>query len=45
MKHTKKVNEMIERLTEKGITVLIATHDIEYACGWQMRLCLCMKEK
>ena len=25
---------MIERLTEKGITVLIATHDIEYACGW-----------
>ena len=34
MKHTKKVNEMIERLTEKGITVLIATHDIEYACGW-----------
>ena len=40
MKHTKKVNEMIERLTEKGITVLIATHDIEYACGWAYEIVL-----
>ena len=44
MKHTKKVNEMIERLTEKGITVLIATHDIEYACGWADEIVL-MQEK
>lgn len=34
MKHTKKVNEMIGHLSERGITVLIATHDIEYAYGW-----------
>lgn len=33
-KHTKKVKEIVNRLTEKGITVLMATHDIDYVYGW-----------
>lgn len=33
-KHTRKVQEIVDRLTEKGITVLMATHDIDYAYAW-----------
>lgn len=33
-KHTRMVNEMVNRLTEQGITVLMATHDIDYAYAW-----------
>ncbi len=33
-KHTKKVEEIVESLTEKGITVLMATHDMDYAYRW-----------
>lgn len=33
-KHTKIVNAYVDQLAEEGITVLIATHDIEYACAW-----------
>ena len=33
-KHTKIVNDYVDQLAEEGITVLIATHDIEYACAW-----------
>lgn len=33
-KHTKLVNAYIDQLVEEGITVLIATHDMEYACAW-----------
>lgn len=33
-KHTKKVQEIVGNLTEKGITVLMATHDIDYAYVW-----------
>ncbi len=32
--HTRKMKEIVDRLTEKGITVLMATHDIDYAYGW-----------
>ncbi len=33
-KHTKIVREIVEKLTMKGITVLMATHDMDYAFGW-----------
>ena len=33
-KHTKKVHEIIDRLTKQGITVLMSTHDIDYAYAW-----------
>lgn len=33
-KHTRKVQQIVDRLTEKGITVLMATHDIDYAYAW-----------
>lgn len=33
-RHTRKVQEIVERLTEKDITVLMATHDIDYAYAW-----------
>lgn len=33
-KHTRMVNEMVNQLTDQGITVLMATHDIDYAYAW-----------
>ena len=33
-KHTRIVEAIIDRLTEKGITVLMATHDMDYAFAW-----------
>lgn len=33
-KHTKIVRGIVEGLTEKGITVLMATHDMDHAFGW-----------
>ncbi len=33
-KHTKKVQEIVDGLSGKGITVLMATHDIDYAYAW-----------
>lgn len=33
-KHTKIVNEIVDRLVSEGITVLMATHDIDYALSW-----------
>lgn len=33
-KHTKIVNAFIDHLAEDGTTVLIATHDIDYAYAW-----------
>lgn len=32
--HNKKVNHIIDSLTEEGITVLISTHDVDYAYSW-----------
>ena len=31
---TRKVHQIVDRLTGKGITVLMATHDIDYAYRW-----------
>lgn len=44
-KHTRKVHQIIERLTEKGITVLMATHDIDYAYAWADEIVLMDKGK
>lgn len=33
-KHTKIVRGIVEGLTERGITVLMATHDMDHAFGW-----------
>ena len=39
-KHTKKVQEIVDRLSGKGITVLMATHDIDYAYAWAAEIVL-----
>ncbi len=33
-RHIRMVNQMVDQMTEAGITVLIATHDVDYAYGW-----------
>ena len=33
-KHTTMVNHIVDRLTDEGITVLMSTHDVNYALEW-----------
>lgn len=33
-RHTKMVNAIVDRLADDGITVLMATHDMDYALSW-----------
>ncbi len=33
-RHTKMVNAIVDRLADNGITILMATHDIDYALQW-----------
>lgn len=33
-KHTTMVNKVVEQMTEEGITVLMSTHDVNYAYEW-----------
>lgn len=33
-KHTAIVNQIVDQLTAEGITVLMATHDVDYALSW-----------
>ncbi len=33
-KHEQLVNQAVDRMTKRGITVLIATHDVDYALSW-----------
>ena len=33
-KHTQMVNHIVDQMTEAGITVLMATHDVDYAYEW-----------
>ncbi|HAX51709.1 ABC transporter ATP-binding protein [Muricomes intestini] len=33
-KHTKKVNQIVDKLAGEGMTILMATHDINYALSW-----------
>ena len=33
-KHTAMVEKIVDRLTEEGITVMMATHDVDYAYRW-----------
>ena len=44
-KHTKKVQEIIDGLMDKGITVLMATHDIDYAYAWADEIVLMQEGK
>ncbi len=44
-KHTRKVQEIVDRLTEKGITVLMSTHDIDYAYSWADEIVLMHRGK
>lgn len=38
--HTAIVNEIVDKLTSQGITVLMATHDVNYALEWADRAIL-----
>ena len=33
-KHTKLVRRFIDRMVEKGMTVFVSTHDMDYAYEW-----------
>lgn len=33
-KHTRMVNHIVDQMTEAGITVLMSTHDVDYAYAW-----------
>ena len=33
-KHTTMVNKIVDQLTEQGITVMMSTHDVNYAMQW-----------
>lgn len=33
-RHTLMVNKIVDELTKKGITVLMSTHDVDYAFSW-----------
>ena len=33
-KHTAMVEKIVDRMTEEGITVMMATHDVDYAYRW-----------
>ena len=33
-RHTQMVNQIVSKMTEQGITVLMSTHDVDYAYEW-----------
>ncbi len=33
-KHTQMVNQIVNKMTEQGITVMMSTHDVDYAYEW-----------
>lgn len=39
-KHVELVNEMIDSLTKRGITVIISTHDVDFAYRWAKEVVL-----
>lgn len=39
-KHTTLVNQIVDRMTESGITVFLATHDVNYAYEWADQIML-----
>lgn len=39
-RHTTMVNRIVEQMTESGITVLMATHDVNYAYEWADKVIL-----
>lgn len=44
-KHVEKVNRAVEDMTKEGITVLMATHDMDYAYEWADRMVLMCEGK
>lgn len=44
-KHVKITEDIIDRLTQRGITVLMATHDIDYAYAWADEMVLMNRGK
>lgn len=44
-KHVEEVNRAVEDMTKEGITVLMATHDIDYAYEWADRMVLMCEGK
>ena len=44
-KHTTMVNQIVNRMTKSGITVFMATHDVNYAYEWADRLFYFIREK
>ena len=42
-KHAKIVNQTVDQLTKEGMTVLMATHDIDHAFGWADEIVLMHK--
>lgn len=39
-KHTEMVNQIVDQLTKEKITVMISTHDVDYAMEWADRIIL-----
>ncbi|MBS6397437.1 MAG: sirohydrochlorin cobaltochelatase [Clostridiales bacterium] len=33
-KHARMVNRIVDQLAEEGITVIVSTHDVDFACEW-----------
>lgn len=44
-KHVRMVNELVEELSQEGMTILMATHDIDYACEWADEIILMQEGK
>lgn len=42
-KHAAMVRKIVDQLTEEGITILMATHDVNYALGWADEIVLLLK--
>ena len=44
-KHTRLVNQEVDKMTQQGITVMMATHDINYAFDWADEIILLKEGK
>ncbi len=44
-KHTAMVNKIVDKMTESGITVMMSTHDVNYALDWADEIILLHKGK
>src|SRR5699024_11831658 len=44
-KHTKLVRRFIDRMVEKGMTVFVSTHDMDYAYEWADKVIIFKKDR